>query len=75
MKIIENIQLNHNNNNLRYLNTSNFHSYDEYYNFMTIPLCIGIPKQCFNLIYDTGEMYLIVSMSLFFSNINSITFE
>ena len=61
MKIIENIELNHINNNLRYLNTSNFHSYDEYYNFMTIPLCIGIPKQCFNLIYDTGEVYLIVS--------------
>ena len=28
---------------------------------MTIPICIGITKQCFNLLYDTGEMYLIVS--------------
>ena len=28
---------------------------------MSIPLCVGIPKQCFNLVYDTGEMYLILS--------------
>ena len=49
------------NSNLRYLNTTNFHSYDDLYLTMSIPLCVGIPKQCFNLVYDTGEMYLIVS--------------
>ena len=47
--------------NLRKLNTTTLHSYDELYSTLSIPLCIGIPKQCFNLIYDTGEMYLIVS--------------
>ncbi len=49
------------NSNLRYLNTTIFHSYDDLYLTMSIPICIGIPKQCFNLLYDTGEMYLIVS--------------
>ena len=49
------------NSNLRYLNTTNFHSYDDLYLTMSIPLCVGIPKQCFNLVYDTGEMYLILS--------------
>ena len=61
MKKIEYKQINNISNKLRNLNSSNFHSYDEFYNIMSIPLCIGIPKQCFNLVYDTGEMYLIVS--------------
>ena len=61
MKKIEYKQINNISNKLRNLNSSNFHSYDEFYNIMSIPLCLGIPKQCFNLVYDTGEMYLIVS--------------
>ena len=61
MKKIEYKQINNISNQFRNLNSSNFHSYDEFYNIMSIPLCIGIPKQCFNLVYDTGEMYLIVS--------------
>ena len=61
MKTIDFKQLNHISNNLRYLNISNLQSYDKFYNLMTIPICIGIPRQCFNLLYDTGEMYLIVS--------------
>ena len=64
MKLIKNNLNKNDGDNFRLLNTTKFYSYDEYYSMMSIPICIGIPNQCFNLIYDTGEMYLIVSMSL-----------
>ena len=49
--------------NLRSLLSKPFQSYDDTYNIMSIPLCIGIPNQCLNLLYDTGSMYMVVGSS------------
>lgn len=45
---------------LRILNETKLQTFDDIYHIMTIEVCIGIPKQCFNLLYDTGMMYTII---------------
>lgn len=49
---------------LRELNETNLQTFDDIYNIMTIDICIGIPHQCFKLLYDTGIMYMIVGDSV-----------
>lgn len=49
------------NHHLRQLNSTNFQTFDDIYHIMTIEVCIGRPSQCFNLLYDTGMMYMIVA--------------
>ena len=68
--------------NLRSLLSKPFQSFDETYNIMSIPLCIGIPHQCLNLLYDTGSMYMVVGSSSpnskfakFYNSSNSQTFS
>lgn len=48
---------------LRQLNETDLQTFDDIYNIMTIDICIGIPHQCFKLLYDTGMMYLILGDS------------
>ena len=52
-----------NNNNLRNLLQKKLETYDNIYHILKTEICIGIPKQCFNVAYDTGMIYLILSLS------------
>lgn len=47
-------------NKLRLLNETKLQSFDEIYHIMTLKVCVGLPSQCFNLLYDTGMMYTVV---------------
>ena len=47
-------------NHLRQLNETKLQSFDDLYHIMTLRVCIGIPQQCFDFLYDTGMMYTIV---------------
>ena len=47
--------------NLRNLNSTSFYPTDYTYNIPTINMCFGLNgTHCFNLIYDTGMMYIII---------------
>lgn len=54
------IKNNQHQSRLRILNETKLQTFDEIYHIMTIEVCIGVPKQCFNLLYDTGMMYTII---------------
>lgn len=48
------------NTKLRQLDSYPIKTEDQIYHLMTIPMCIGEPKQCYDLIYDTGISYSIL---------------
>ncbi|MCQ2816715.1 MAG: A1 family peptidase [archaeon] len=48
---------------LRKLEETPFDSEDNKYHIMTIPICLGDPRQCFYFAYDTGVMYVIAGGS------------
>ena len=61
IKINDNID-NNNSNNLRNLLQNKLETYDNIYHVLKTEICIGIPKQCFKVAYDTGMTYLILSL-------------
>lgn len=58
-KVNLNYEMNHS-SNIRQLSFTNTIYTNNTYYLMTIPLCLGLPKQCFNLIYETASHYTFV---------------
>ena len=62
-KILEmNSQLFHNNKNIRSLVERNMEITNYKYFLMETEICVGTPKQCFKVLYDTGTPYLILGI-------------
>jgi hypothetical protein len=49
--------------NLRNLVKQKLDSYDYIYHVLRTEICIGVPPQCFNVAYDTGNPYLILGLN------------
>ncbi len=47
---------------LRNLISQKLETYDYVYHVLRTKICIGIPEQCFNVVYDTGNIYLILGL-------------
>ena len=59
MKVKLNYEMNQT-SNIRQLSFTNTIYTNNTYYLLTIPLCLGLPKQCFNLVYETASHYTFV---------------
>lgn len=55
-----NVKFPHSSSHLRHLNETKLQSFDDLYHILTLKVCLGIPQQCFEFLYDTGMMYTVV---------------